>query len=392
MLVAFSAIASSFTRERDVIVIDQRGTGRSAPMSCDAVTEGVEDISDEEALALTQSCLDQLPHDPRFFTTTQAVEDLDALRAAMGYEQLSLYGVSYGTRVVMQYMRQYPDNTRSAVIDGVVPPPQPLGTEISVHSQETLDAIFDRCAEESACTEAFGDVKGALQAVAERLKEAPIAMTLPHPVTGIATELELSYPHLMIWLRLSLYAPETTALIPLILNEAHKNNNFTPIAANALRMVHDLTESLNYGMHNSVVCTEDTPFYGDFEIDFAAMEASYMGRQMYDAMLSMCSIWPQGESEDNIKLPLNSHIPTLVLSGEFDPITPPEWGDAVMPGLSNAKHLIAPGQGHGTLPRGCIPRVVLEFVESADISEVDDTCLQHLDAHPFFVNLMGPPP
>ena len=126
-LVDFAAIAQSFTRERDVIIIDQRGTGRSAPLTCDAVMDRAEEYTEEDTLEATQDCLAALAHDPKHFTTSVGVEDLDGLRQALGYEQLSLYGISYGTRVVQQYMRRYPERTRAVIIDGVVPPTQVLG-------------------------------------------------------------------------------------------------------------------------------------------------------------------------------------------------------------------------------------------------------------------------
>ncbi len=392
MLVEFAPILQSFTRERDVIVLDQRGTGRSAPLSCSSLTDEPEVYEEDAVLAATEECLEQLDYDPRYFTTSVAVDDLEALRVALGYEQLSVYGVSYGTRVAQQYMRQYPEATRSVVIDGVVPPPENLGGNVALNSQTTLDSVFDRCAEEAACAQRFPNLAADFQRLSARLRESPVPLQLQHPVTGLPTDIELAYGYLAVWIRLALYAPETTALIPLIIDQAANAQNFLPVAASALRMLHQLTTSLTYGMHNAVVCTEDAPFYDDDSIDFAALDATYLGRDMYDTLKIMCSVWPPGVLQEQMKAPLNSAVPTLVLSGEFDPITPPAYGEAVMPGLSQAKHIVAPGQGHGTLPRGCIPRLVLEFVESADISAVDDSCTQYLGTYPFFTDLMGPPP
>lgn len=392
MLVEFAPILQAFTRERDVIVLDQRGTGRSVPLSCPSLTDEPEAYEEDAILTATKECLAQLAYDPRYFTTSVAVEDLEALRTALGYRQLSVYGVSYGTRVAQQYMRQYPEATRSVVIDGVVPAPAKLGGNVAINSQQTLDKVLARCSAENACAERFPNLANDFQRLSERLRNQPIPLQLQHPVTGLPTNIELAYGHLAIWIRLALYAPETTALIPLIIDQAANAQNYLPVAASALRLLHQLTTSITYGMHNAVVCTEDVPFYVESEEDFAALEASYLGRDMYDTLKVMCSVWPQGILAEEMKAPLNSDVPTLVLSGEFDPITPPAFGDAVMPGLSQAKHIIAPGQGHGTLPRGCIPRLVLDFVESADISAVDESCTKYLGAYPFFTDLMGPPP
>ena len=407
MLVDFGTIIQAFTRERDVIVIDQRGTGRSAPLKCSALTDSAEDISQEATLSLTQKCLDTLPHDPRFFTTSAAVDDLEALRVALGYDQLSIYGVSYGTRVAMQFMRTYPNSTRRVVIDGVVPPDHVLGLDVAKHSHDSLQSVLERCAADEHCNKAFPELDIELAQLSERLKAEEIPLQLQHPVTGQTTNIDLSYGHLAVWIRFALYAPETSALIPLAIHQASVEKNYLPIAANALRLIHDLNASLTYGMHNAVVCTEDAPYFTAQEEDLLELDETYLGRDMYETLATMCSIWPQGYKYSDIKEPLISDIPTLVLSGEFDPITPPKWGQIVMPGLSQAKHIIAPGQGHGVISRGCFPKLILDFVETDAITdtpdqqsanatsyfdELDLSCIEHLAAYPFFIDLMGPAP
>jgi len=392
MMVDLAPVLQAFTRERDVVVIDQRGTGDSAPLICQALTDSTEVLDAQQTIALTQDCIDKLPYDPRFFSTAIAVEDLEALRIALNYEQLSVYGVSYGTRVAMQYMRTYPQSLRSVVIDGVVPPTKVLGENVALNSQQTLDGLFERCRRHPSCGEQFPDLAADFERLREQLRSDPVAMNIQHPVTGVNTDIEVGYGHLAVWIRLALYAPATSALIPLIIDEAANAENFLPIAASALRMLHQLNDSMNYGMHNAVVCTEDAPFFDDTTVDFQQLEKTYLGREMYDTLKAMCSTWPAGVIGTDMKKPLVSSVPTLVLSGEFDPITPPEYGDAVMPGLSQAKHIVAPGQGHGTIAQGCIPRLILEFVESADPGEIDASCVEHLDAFPFFVDLMGPRP
>jgi len=392
MMVDLAPVLQAFTRERDVIVIDQRGTGQSSPLICQALTDTTEVLGPLENELLTKDCLNKLPHDPKFFTTSVAVEDLESLRVSLGYKQLSVYGVSYGTRVALQYMRTYPDSTRVVIIDGVVPPHLTLGSNVALNSQATLDKIFARCAEQPTCAHSFPNVVDDFARLSKQLKNTPQPLTIQHPITGEPTDIEVTYGHLAIWLRLALYAPESTALIPLIIDQAANKQNLLPVAASALRMLHQLNASLNYGMHNAVVCTEDTPFYDDANEDFDALTKTYLGREMYDSLKSMCAIWPRGVMDTAMKTPLQSDVPTLVLSGEFDPITPPAYGDAVMPGLSNARHVVAPGQGHGVIARGCIPKMILEFVESANVTDIDDSCTQYLTSFPFFVDPMGPTP
>ena len=392
LMIQFAPLLNAFTRDRDIIVLDQRGTGRSSQLTCPSVADDPENYDPEIVPEIIAACLEELPYDPRFFTTSAAVMDLDALRQALGYDQLTIYGVSYGTRVAMHYMRRYPDKARAVIIDGVVPPSEVLGSQVAIHSQQALDMVLGRCVEEESCFEKFDDSTETFQIVASRLKESPINMVLAHPVTGVQTDIELGYAHLIAWIRFSLYAPEMAALIPIILHEAAYNDNYVPVASNALRLLHNVTTSMAYGMHNAVVCSEDAPFYPMEEVNNEALENTYIGRDMYDTLKSMCDHWPEGYRHEDIKQPLQSDIPTLVLSGEADPITPPTWGDAVMPGLTNALHIIAPGQGHGTIARGCMPQLIQSFVEEPMPRELDASCIDRLKPFPFFLNLLGPNP
>jgi pimeloyl-ACP methyl ester carboxylesterase len=392
MLVDFIPALNAISLERDIVVIDQRGTGRSTPLVCENLSDSVDTPSPDEVERVTRECLDNLPHDPRYFSTSVAVRDLEALREALTYEQLNIYGVSYGTRVALHYLRRYPNSVRALVIDGVVPPTTVLGSNVSFNSQNTLQQVFERCAEDASCSERFPNLEAEFDELSARLKRQAIPMTLAHPVTGLSTDLELGYGHFAITIRLALYAPEFRSLIPLIVHEAAQNENYTPIAANALQLVHQLTTSLNYGMHNAVVCTEDAPFYDREAVDMPALEATYLGAEMYETLQSMCNVWPAGVIDPEFKQALTSDVPTLILSGELDPITPPRYGDEVLTGLSNALHIVGESQGHGILGRGCVPKLILDFIEAASTSELDTSCTGHLGSRPFFVDMMGPPP
>ena len=392
MLVDFGPVLRAITRERDLLVVDQRGTGRSTPLTCEGLSDTLESPTPEQIEETTRECISTLPHDPKYFSTSIAVRDLESLREELGYQQLSIYGVSYGTRVALHYLRQYPTAVRALVIDGVVPPSAVLGSNVAFNSDETLHAVFAQCAEDSACSAHFPNIEAEFDELAQRLKNKPVPLTLAHPVTGESTELELGYGHLAIMLRLALYGPELRSLIPLIIHEATRNENYTPIASNALRLVHQLTNSMNYGMHNAVVCTEDAPFYDRHDVDLQALEATYLGREMYDTLKTMCSVWPRGVLDPGFKQSVSSDVPTLILSGELDPITPPRYGDQVLAELSNATHIVGKAQGHGVITRGCIPKIILDFVEAATIEDLDTSCVEHLDSRPFFINMMGPKP
>ena len=391
----YASIAPAFDRvrrDRDILLIDQRGTGDSAPLDCEVDDEIVAGQYDEkQTLALIRDCLERLPHDPRYFTTSVAVTDIDAVREALGYTQLNVYGVSYGSRVAQHYARRYPERTRSIVIDGVVPPQIPLGPDIALRSQTALERVFAACAGDEACAAAFPALGNEFADLQSRLRDESIEVQLASPLTGEPMTTEFGYDQFAIGIRLLLYHPNTIALLPLLIHEA-ANGNAAPLAAQALQVADDLGTTLAVGMHNAVMCTEDAPFYDEAAIDRDALERSYMGVQQIDALRSICSVWPAGVLDPDLREPLATDLPVLLLSGEADPITPPAYAELAAVGLRNARLRTVPGQGHGMAPVGCVPMLLGEFVSAADPDAAADACVEKAFAMPFFTSFSGPAP
>lgn len=395
LYLSLAAVLEPILDERDIILLDQRGTGRSHPMDCQIALNGSDfSPSLDDIERTTQQCLQRLPGDPRQYTTSNAVRDLDALRAELAAPQINLYGVSYGTRVALHYLRRYPNQARALVLDGVLPTPTVLGPNIALNAQATLAAIFERCSADALCQQAFPDIEQQFSALAGDLRDNPPELDLIHPITGDREAIRLDYTQLAMVIRLLSYAPETAALIPLTIAQA-RAGNLGGLAGQAAMFNDRLTRSLNAGMHNSVVCSEDAPFYPqiDATLDDAALANSYIGPDQYAALKAMCAAWPKGPTDDDFRQPIDATAPVLVLSGEFDPITPPAYGTQVSRALSNALHYIAPGQGHGVIARGCIPRIAIHFFRTADLKSTRDTedgCIAELQPMPFFLNTMGP--
>lgn len=391
----YAGWASAFEpvrRDRDILLIDQRGTGASARMDCpidDDIVEG--QFTDEQTLEFTQACLDQLPHDPRFFTTSVAVGDLEALREALGYPSLNLLGTSYGTRVAQHYARRYPESTRTIVLDGVVPPQRPLGPDIALEAQRAVDQVFARCAEDDACSEAFPEIELDFAAVRARLEEGPVPVTFADPVTGEWISIDFAAGELAAAIRLLAYQPRTIAIIPLTIHEA-ANGNYAPLAAQFQLTTSSIVDALALGMHNSVMCTEDLPFIDPETVDMAALEKTYIGPLQYEALDTMCSIWPRGPIDDDFNEPLATDIPVLLLSGTADPITPPGYAEEAMVEMSNSFHIANADQGHGQVIVGCMPELVADFIATADPTGLDVACKEQAFVMPFFVDFSGPTP
>lgn len=389
----FAATEGAFSRiqrRRDIVLVDQRGSGDSAPLNCDALEEdrlgGHVDL--DAIVEAAVACLGQLQHDPRFFTTSIAVRDLDEVRAALGYERVNLYGISYGTRVAQHYLRRYPEHTRSVILDGVLSPDIALGHDVALVSQEALDALFERCREDEECHGAYPDLPTHFAAVLDRLGDAPVAITIDHPRTGEPTETTIDRYTLVAVVRLLVYSPRTASVLPALVESAYEGD-YRPLASQAM-FVAQSVENLAPGLNYAVACTEDAPYIGDVDLD--ALGATYMGTTFVDALDRVCERWPTGILDEDLRELVETDLPVLLLSGELDPITPPRYASAAAVRMTNTVEVVGRGQGHGMLTVACAQRLMAGFIDSPDADELDLGCVDRIRPFPLFTSPMGPAP
>lgn len=380
-------------RERDLVMVDQRGTGGSNRLDCDMADDALEsaEVSPAEIRKLGQECLSKLPGRAEFYTTSIAVRDLDAVRAALGYERINLFGGSYGTRVAQHYARRYPEHTRTITIDSIVPPALPLVPQIAIEAQRVLDRVFARCAADLRCDEHFPAIAGQFARVDARLRQGPVNATLADPVTGVINSIKVSRNHLVTMTRMLSYSARTASLLPLLIHEAATRRNYGPLAAQALMAGEDLERMIAMGMHNSVVCSEDAPRFAG-AVERAALEKTYIGPVMVDGMNALCEVWPRGAVDSDFHEPLKSAVPALLLSGEFDPATPPDYGALAADGFVQHLHLVFPGQGHGQTDLPCVQRLLRDFIESGTVAGLDAACVGAIKPAPFFLSFSGTAP
>lgn len=382
---------SQANQTRDIVLVDQRGTGASNPLQCRLPDDDPALLNagpDDPALqAWFEDCLKELNGDPRQYTTANAARDLEAVRLALGYQQLSLLGVSYGTRLAQTYLRLFPAQTRALILDGVVPPDMAIGAAMDADSQRALDLSFAACAADPACAAAFPDPARELNALLEQLAAEPVRVTLDDPFTGLPTDVELSREAVASTIFSLSYSPETTALIPLLIARAYQAGDLRPLAAQSLILGRRNSETIAIGLRNAVICTEDVPHY-----PATPTNVGYLGSFISEIFAASCRAWPQGEADPAARTLLRSAVPTLLLSGERDPVTPPAYAEAVAAGLPNSVHLVAQGQGHNIFFRGCIPGLIAEFLNAGSVANLDVSCAARLDAPPFFTRMTGPTP
>lgn len=390
--VSVAGAFASVARRRDIVLVDQRGTGESAPLHCPGLDAegfdwGVGDSVDE-TVRLTLECLDDLDHDPRFFTTSVAVGDLEQVREALGYEELNIYGVSYGTRVAQHYLRRHPDRVRSLVLDGLVPASVALGPDTASESQIALDAVWARCEADASCNVAFPDIRRRFDSVLERLGEAPVEVTVADPSSGEPTPLTLSRTIAAGVVRLLVYSPQSAAMLPVLFDDAFEGR-YERLAAQALMLAAGIGE-MAYGLNFAVVCTEDVPFWG--ELDIEAQRNTYMGTMFVEALAKVCERWPAGVMDEGFKTAVESDAPVFILTGEKDPITPARYVALATPGLANHVEVVGPGQGHGMLGTGCVPNLMAEFIDTPEPAELDISCVERITPFPPFISPLGPAP
>jgi pimeloyl-ACP methyl ester carboxylesterase len=393
---AFVPLLSIFSQinfRRDLVLVDQRGTGQSSPLICPdvAVTEVEllgEELPIEEQQAQLQACLDSLDADPRNYTTPAAAEDLDEVRQALGYERINLLGISYGTRLAQVYLQQYPQQVRTMVLNGLVPQGWSIaGATMSADSERALNLIFERCKTDLACQQAFPDLDANFRDLLLRLDEAPVKMTLTHPMTGLSREVLVTRDLVASTVRLTTYSENYAALLPYLIHTAATEDNLQPIVAQYFISVEPSSEAMSTGLFLSVLCSEDVPFYHP-----DPARKTYYFQTPMETLQALCDVWPHEMIDPAFQQPVWSDVPVLLLSGEADPVTPPENADQVAEYLPNSLNLVAPGLGHNVIHQGCIPRIINQFIDQGTTDGLQVDCVQRLLPFPFFTSPIGPQP
>ena len=381
-----AAAFADVRKKRHVLLVDQRGTGGSNALTCSEPFDDTVLPSPEVARAYTQRCLAALSQraDPRYYTTSEAIQDLDTVRKAIGAQQINLVGISYGTRVAQQYAARYPASTRSIVLDSVAPNSLVLGNEFARNLENALDLQFARCAKTPACAQRLGNPREKLRTLMAKLQSDPPLVSYRDGMTGEYKQEKLT-PQLVAGLvRMYAYMPLASSLLPLQLNEA-ANGRYDGLMALANMLSAQMSESITIGMQLSVICSEDG---SELKAD-PADEGTLLGNDFANYLTAQCAVWPKGKRPVDFRAPLKTNVPALLLSGEFDPVTPPRYGDAVAKSLPNGRHLLLRGQGHNVIGVGCMPRLMAQFVETANAKALDIQCLAKLPYTPPFTGFYG---
>jgi pimeloyl-ACP methyl ester carboxylesterase len=392
MYASYAGAFARVNRNHDIVLLDQRGTGRSAPLSCNYPDDWRETGEAMPALRqATLACLQKFGDRVRYYTSTVAVLDLEQVRRTLGYPEIDLYAASYGTRVAELYMRRYPKSAHAVILDGVTYPQQAIGPDTPRDGERALTLVLARCRAALDCAAAFPELSQDLDGLRRRFGPEKLALTLSDPSSGVPLDVEFNRTMLSAALRFLSYNATEASLLPMLIHQA-ASGHFAPLAAQTIMMARQLGEQLASGMQNSVLCSEDIPFFAAAPIDRALIAQTYQGTDQLDALAEICKLWPRGPVDIDLHSALRSSVPSLLLSGEADPVTPPSGAERLAQGLGRHRHLVLSGEGHGQLATGCVPKLMAEFLDTADPRVLDPTCLAQHHPPPFFVGLTGPAP
>lgn len=394
----YPAVATAFApllKHHNMLLLDQRGTGGSHPLDCPGVASELakvptQDITPDQP-ELVAKCAAEVEKfaDPRYYTTTDAVADLEAVREALGSPKLDLIGVSYGTRMAQHYAAAHPTAVRSIVLDGVVPNQLVLGETFAETLQRSLKLQAAACKEAPACNKAFGDWLVTLRKLHAKLAIEPAQkITFDDPLTFKPITQTLSADTLAGVARFFSYSAATAALLPLAVDQAAAGN-YAPLMGQAKMLTGSLSQSMRGGMQYSVACTEDAPLLKPRPQDAYTL----LGNSMIDALIAACKVWPHNPMPKDFHAPFKSSIPTLLISGQRDPVTPPAFANEVLKGLSDGRSLVVKGLGHAeAMSAGCMPDLVEKFVDKLQPKQLDAQCLDRIGPLPVFVTFNGAAP
>jgi pimeloyl-ACP methyl ester carboxylesterase len=366
----------AFNETRDVVLVDQRGTGGSNRLACKSSTTP----SRIPSVGQLRACRAELEKiaDLRWYTTSIAMDDLDDVRAALGYDRINLLGGSYGTRAALEYLRRHEDRVRTVILKGVAPMGYKLPLPFARAIQSSLEHLFADCAADSKCGARYPNLRDDFEKVLAGLEQQPVV----YRASRSAEDSELTRDALLDVLRPMLYSPQVVSVLPVFIHRA-ADGDFTGLAAVTHQVVAQLDAQIARGMSLSVICSEDVPFITDDEVA-RETRGTYMGDANVRRFRETCSVWPHAVVPPSFLEPVKSQRPALLVSGDEDPATPASIAEAAARSLPNSRHVIIKGGTHGT-ESPCIDKIMAEFVMHGSAQDLDTSCVASIKRPPFVV-------
>jgi pimeloyl-ACP methyl ester carboxylesterase len=379
-------------QHRDFLFVDARGTGGSSPLACPELRDVQGFLDGFVPAGKVRACGERLRKvaDLSQYTNDNAVDDVDEVRAALGYPQVNIMGGSYGTRSVLVYLRRHPDRVRTAILDGVVPTYDRAPLFFARSTQKALDGLVAECVGDAACARAFPHLQEEIAAVLAAAERQPIRVRLTDAKTGKPYEVRLARAGVAQTLRYMLYSPSSAAELPLRVHLAARGD-WKPLAETGSSFARDLS-ALDNAFFFGVTCAEDVPFIREEEIP-AAVAGTFLGDFRIRRQQEACAGWPAAKIPASFLAPVTSDVPALVIAGERDPATPPSDGKEAARTLRHSKYVLIPDAGHGLngfKGQECINGLYVKTIEDGSVDRLDTSCVARME-RPAFVLSLGDP-
>ncbi|UTW56732.1 alpha/beta fold hydrolase [Kordiimonas sp. SCSIO 12610] len=362
---------------RDVLIVDQRGTGRSHPISCKNVDSEI--VTLEDYSEGVKACREAEPLPVRHFNFDNIIRDLEEIRASLGYEKLNLWGISWGTRSAAHYLRRYPDRVRSIVVDGVLPPQVPLVATVADSVERAKRLLVEDCEKSLACIARYPDIDGMINRLLDKAKSGDLVFDGINPLTNERETTEINFIGAVNGLHALFYNADATTSIPYMLDEALKGN-LNPWLVFSFNASTD-EPPIYPGSFLSIFCGEEMSKVTAASAKAAGSD-SFAEDAHYQLWNAGCEAWDYVPAAEDSHEILESDVPTLVLSGNLDPITPPMMGDEWVKSFSNSRHIVVNGTGHNTSFTACMPGLITSFIKNLDVDALDTGCMDHLKRLP----------
>jgi pimeloyl-ACP methyl ester carboxylesterase len=386
--VAGSVANLSLRQERDLVFIDQRGTGEPDRLSCRLGGDDLQSrLGDMFPLDAVRRCRDELAkkYDLTLYSVDAAVDDFDEIVHWLGYSKVNLFSGSYGTRTAQIYLRRHPESVRSAILWGVVPMDEPVALSHAAGGQRALDLVLAACEEDAACRAQFRDPRKDFRAVMDRLSQGPVEAEVSDPQTGRTTRARFSREVVAEGIRFVLYSSEASAALPLLFHQAAAGD-WKPLAQTVVYAKAGVDEIITRGVFFSVTCSQDFPFIDPAEVP-ARTAGSFLGDDRVRQHIAVCALWPHTRIDPQEREAIHSDIPVLMISGERDPVTPPAFADRASRFLTRSLHVVEPGASHeDSFP--CMIELTNDFIRRGTTEGLDtSSCLSQMKPLPFLFKL-----
>jgi pimeloyl-ACP methyl ester carboxylesterase len=373
-------------RNRDVVLVDQRGTGQSNLLDCPAPGSLADmrgyfgEVMPLERIRACRAELEKIA-DLKLYTTTIAMDDIDEVRSALGYEQINVYGGSYGSTTTLAYLRQYPEHVRTIAVSGVAPFSMKLPLSFSRGVQDSVDRLFADCAADAACHAAYPDLANDFKTVIAQFDKGPVEVSAVNPFTRSEQKVTVTRDAFVDSIRQILYQPSIAAALPALIHMGAKGN-LGPLVANAFPIVMSISSSIARGMQFSVICGEQVPFITPEEIKTTSANSFY-GDARVRPTLRACTEWPRAKVDPSFLDPVKSDKPALVIAGQLDPVTPPWLAEQVARTLSHSRLVVAPNATHNSYE--CLENLVADFIDKGTTEGLDVSCVNQIKRPPFLI-------